>query len=306
MGELGFEATLISCGIFPAFGALAAVMATESGERRRAAFHGLALGSALSGCLVVLNWVGIVELAGVLAGVITTFVCLLVFRKSRAIAMPPWEAIAPYTILLGLVFIIRMMPLIGIQLSAFAFKGGGVTFAPLTSPGIALAVTVLIISRGKLSAKTARNALLRLYKPVLALGGFTLMAQLMVASGMIFEVGNALPTSNVYELTALSPLLGIVSGYLTGSNVGGNALMMTMQSTVGRGVGMPLLFAAIQNSSAGHAVFASMPIILLVLAIAGGPRKGEESDLVRFGLLMLALVATITVLTSMALLVFCL
>jgi lactate permease len=129
----------------------------------------------------------------------------------------------------------------------------------------------------------------------------TLMAQLMVVSGMIIAVGNILPTSNVYELTALAPLLGMISGYLTGSNVGGNALMMTMQSTVGSGVGKSLVFAAIQNSSAGHAVFASMPIILLVLAISGGARQGEESDLIRYGLLMTGLVAIMTIAAAMVL-----
>ncbi|PRC94210.1 hypothetical protein [Solimicrobium silvestre] len=98
---------------------------------------------------------------------------------------------------------------------------------------------------------------------------------------------------------------GLISGYLTGSSVGGNAPMMTMQSTIGSGIGKPLFFAALQNSSAGHAVFASMPIILLILAISGGARQGEESDLVRYGLLMVGLVAIVIVLTAMVLVFYC-
>jgi lactate permease len=301
VAALGFGSALISFGVFPTFGAAAAVMVAEPDARSSAIVYGLLFGVILSVSLVVLNWIGIVELAGILAGVITTVACLLVFSKGRAIASPPWAAIAPYVIVLGLVFIIRMLPFLGVPLSAFSIKGGGVTFAPLNSPGIALAVTVLIMSRGKLTASMLKATVLRVYKPVLALGGFTMMAQLMVVSGMIIVIGNILPTSNVYELTALAPLLGMVSGYLTGSNVGGNALMMTMQSTVGSGVGKSLVFAAIQNSSAGHAVFASMPIILLVLAISGGAREGEESDLIRYGLLMTGLVVIMTIAAAMML-----
>ena len=138
----------------------------------------------------------------------------------------------------------------------------------------------------------------RAYKPVLSLGGFTVMAQIMVAGGMIDTVSQTLPTSNFYESTSVVPLLGMVSGYLTGSNVGGNAFMMTMQSTVGTNVGMPLLFAAIQNSAAGHAVFSSMPVALLVLALSKGTRE-EESALVRYGLLMAVMVAAMIVMTSL-------
>lgn len=101
------------------------------------------------------------------------------------------------------------------------------------------------------------------------------------------------------QLGTLSPLLGALSGYLTGSNVGGNALMMTLQASLTDDKALRLAFSAIQNSAAGHAAFASMPIILLVLAIAGHGQRAEESDLVRFGLKILLLVVTLLTATGL-------
>ncbi|WP_018352909.1 L-lactate permease [Longispora albida] len=233
----------------------------------------------------------------------TTAAGLLLFGKGHgaSVSAPPWAAVRPYAIVLGLVFLIRMLPFAGVPVSALAIKAGGVSFAPLSSPGLALGATVLILGGGRLAGPALKATVLRGYKPVLALAGFTVMAQLMVGSGMIQAIGAALPSSSVLALAGAAPLLGMVSGYLTGSNVGGNALMMTMQTTLGTGVGEPLAFAAIQNSTAGHAVFASMPIVLLVLAISGGARDGEEPELVRYGLRMAALVAAVTVAASLAL-----
>jgi lactate permease len=68
-----------------------------------------------------------------------------------------------------------------------------------------------------------------------------------------------------------------------------------MQASLTDDRALQLALAAIQNSAAGHAAFASMPIILLVLAIAGPGEKTEESDLVRFGLKILLLVVALLV-----------
>ena len=299
VATLGFGTALISFGVFPAFGAATALMVAERGERLLAVAQGIAVGAVLSTCLVALNWAGVIELAGILAGGLTIAVCLLAFNKGHAITSPPWAAIAPYGIVLGLVFLIRMLPFLGVPVSALTLKAGEVSFAPLGSPGLALVATALILGRGKFTHATFKAVIQRACKPIIALSGFTVMAQLMVISGMLVAVGEVLPTTNIYKLAAITPLLGMVSGYLTGSNVGGNALMMTIQSTIGTGIGEPLAFAAIQNSTAGHAVFASMPIVLLVLAISGGAQKGEEAELVRYGLLMSGLVAAVTVVTSL-------
>ncbi|PRC94217.1 hypothetical protein S2091_0838 [Solimicrobium silvestre] len=71
--------------------------------------------------------------------------------------MPPWAAIAPYGTLFGLVFITSILLLRGVQLSTVAITDGGVSFAPLTSLGIALAATLLILIPRKFSTKNKQT-----------------------------------------------------------------------------------------------------------------------------------------------------
>lgn len=273
-------------------------MVAERGQRLGAGTEGLVLGAVLSASLAVLNWAGMVELAGILAGAFTAVVCLSLFTRSHGVMPPPRAAVLPYGMVLGLVVVIRGLPLLGIPVSALVLTIWGVRFSPLASPGLALVATAVVLGCGKPIEGILKAAVRRAYGPVLSLGGFTVMAQTMVVGGLIGAVTQTVPTSNVYELTSIAPLLGMLSGYLTGSNVGGNALMMTMQSSVGTNAGMPLLFAAIQNSAAGHAVFSSMPVVLMVSALSNGTRE-EESALVRYGLLMAVMVAALVVMTSL-------
>lgn len=295
VSALGFATSVISFAVFPAFGMLTGWLSAEPAERGRALRDGFLLGCVLSLGLVALNRLGVIELAGILAGLASALACLLLFRTAKHSMLPPWQAVRPYVIVLGLIAVIRALPFLGVPTKDWAIEAGGVRFAPLASPGLALLATILILGRGQEGASLLRDTLNRAMKPILALGGFTLMAQMMVASGMIRVIGEALPVSHPMQLGALSPLLGALSGYLTGSNVGGNALMMTMQASLTDDRALQLALAAIQNSAAGHAAFASMPIILLVLAIAGPGGKDEESDLVRFGLKILLLVVALLI-----------
>lgn len=295
VSAVGFATSLISFGVFPLFAMLTGWLSAHKSERGRALRDGFLLGCVLSLGLVVLNRLGVIELAGILAGLASALACLLLFRTARHSMLPPWQAVRPYVIVVGLIAVIRALPFLGVPTKEWAIETGGVRFAPLTSPGLALLATILILGRGQEAASLLRDTLNRATRPVLALGGFTLMAQMMVASGMIRVIGEALPVSNPMQLGALSPLLGALSGYLTGSNVGGNALMMTLQASLTDERALQLALSAIQNSAAGHAVFASLPIILLVLAIAGPGDKAEESDLVRFGLKILLLVMALLI-----------
>ncbi|WP_458372636.1 hypothetical protein [Pseudomonas veronii] len=47
-----------------------------------------------------------------------------------------------------------------------------------------------------------------------------------------------------------------------------NALIMAVQSGIGTHLGAVVSFATVQNSGAGHAVFTSIPIIVLILTTA--------------------------------------
>ncbi len=304
VATLGWQSALISFGVFPLLAATAVWMASSKSARGRAIPQALALGILFSISLAAANVLGLVELAGVGAGGLCAFACFFLFDRRQSVPRPPWTAFAPFGLLLALVVLLRALPYLGVPSTALTLRAGGLSFSPLASPGLALAATALLLSRRRLTTQSLKAATARAYKPVLALGGFTTMAQLMICSGMIGALGHSLPVTSVAGLSAVSPWLGLLSGYLTGSNVGGNAMMMSLQTTLGASVNVPLLFAAIQNSAAGHAVFASMPIVLLVLAISGGAKPDEESGLVRFGLLMGAAVAVVLTAAALLLLTF--
>ena len=71
-----------------------------------------------------------------------------------------------------------------------------------------------------------------------------------------------------FLMVLLAPLIGMGSGFITGSNVGGNALAMNLQQKIGESLEHGLLFAAVQNSAAGHIIFTSLPIIIFIITIS--------------------------------------
>ncbi|MEV0500193.1 L-lactate permease, partial [Streptomyces spectabilis] len=164
----------------------------------------------------------------------------------------------------------------------------------LSSPGLPLLAAALILDRGRPHRQDARTALTRVGRPLLALTGFVALGRLMADSGMIGELGTAVAGAPPLVIALAAPALGMLSGFLTGSNVGGNALMMPLQERLAPdGAGLDTWFAALQNSAAGHTVFTSLPMIMLILAVAGDRAKSAgvtERGLLRFGLRVAAAV----------------
>lgn len=58
---------------------------------------------------------------------------------------------------------------------------------------------------------------------------------------------------------------------------------------------MPPSWAMIWNSGSGHAVFASVPETLLVLAVAGAGSRDEETRMLRFGFQLIGAVLVIMI-----------
>lgn len=301
VAKLGWQTSLVSIGIFPLFAVIVGLSGcTATLNKRLVIRDGLLVGGILSLGLLFMNRLGITEMAGIFAGLVSATGCWLLFGRKTDIGIKtPWKSLRAYTLLLALVAVMRLLQLLGVPLDAWILTTGTVRFAPLTSPALPLLIVSLVLGRGSIHIGLLKESILRAARPILTLSGFLLMAQLMVVSGMLKTVQNSLPTGKSLALALFSPILGSISGYLTGSNVGGNSLMMTIQSSFGNSI-----FSAIQNSSAGYAIFASMPMILLVLAIAGYKDKNEESELQRFTLKVLFFVVLLLIFTSFMLLLF--
>ncbi|GHG62279.1 L-lactate permease [Streptomyces griseocarneus] len=308
-------ATAVTSGlVFPLVTVWAALLARPQ-HRFRTAVMAAAAGGALSLGLLALNLAGVVQPAGVLAGLVTTAIglALVAVRRSRSGAepggrlLPPRAVLQAYGLVLGGIALTRAATAAGVP--SLELHAGNASFTLLSSPGLPLLAAALLLDRGRPHGPDARAALARAGRPLLALTGFVALGRLMADSGMIGELGAAAAGAPPLVTALVAPALGMLSGFITGSNVGGNAMMMTLQEHLApSGAGLGTWFAALQNSAAGHAVFTSLPMIMLILAVAGDRAKAadvSEHTLLRFGLrvaaaIYAALATTAVILVSCA------
>lgn len=173
-------------------------------------------------------------------------------------------------------------------------QGAQVTWKPLASPGVAL-ILVLIglgfharnIQRSEGSDISLPAALAtRAKRPLLTIFFFLAMSQMMVKAGFLAGLMQLLTGLSSTAATSQVAMLGTLSGYMTGSNVGGNAIFMPAIAMLPEP--SRLLLAAVQNSAAGHAALGSLSIVMLILGLAKTQAK-EESELVRFGFALVCL-----------------
>lgn len=294
-GVLGQSTALTSSLIFPTAGLLAALTA---GERRPA---GMALAIGLGGLFSLVLWAvnGVLgaEIAGVLAGAVTLATIagglLLLGRRPGLPEVTAW----PYLGLFGLVLMLRVVLTAFPELEAIRVTAGDTSWAPLTSPGLPLLLAALMAAQGSGLAGDVRAALGGAVKPLAAVVLFLLMSQAMVQGGMVGTLAGTLQGLDAGVGLGLVAAFGIISGYMTGSNIGGNALLMKPAAALGDQHGAELLFAAVQNSAAGHGVLASVPIVALLASLAGADAK-EQGRLMRFGLAVAVLNGVLIVLAA--------
>ncbi|WP_087924744.1 L-lactate permease [Streptomyces albireticuli] len=316
---MGTATAVTSCLVFPLVTVWAALL-TRPKHRFRTAVMAAGAGAALSLGLLAFNRAGVVQPAGVLAGLSTTAAGLVLctVRRSRSGGgtgpgeapagrlLPPASVLRAYGLVLGGIAVTRAVKALGVP--PLELHAGNASFALLSSPCLPLLAAALVLDRGRPNGPDARAALVRVGRPLLALTGFVALGRLMADSGMIGELGSAVAGSPALVIALVAPALGMLSGFITGSNVGGNALMMPLQERLAPGGdGLDAWFAALQNSAAGHTVFTSLPMIMLILAVAGDRAKTagvSEHTLLRFGLRVAAAVYAALAVTAVALVSF--
>jgi lactate permease len=97
-----------------------------------------------------------------------------------------------------------------------------------------------------------------------------------------------------YGYVAAGPALAALSGFMTGSNAAGSAMLLPFQLRVAASLGVPgLVFAASQNAAAAAASLASPQRVVLAATVVAVPEA--ESELIRSALLIeLGVVVLIT------------
>ncbi|WP_037587540.1 L-lactate permease [Stenoxybacter acetivorans] len=291
IASLGSASALISFGVFPCIAVIAAYLI--GGNSARHYFLPLAAAVSFSVLLLAFNLLGWVELAGAMAGFVNFVLWFFILNASNRNNPFPelkllFKQLSPYLWVVLLVLLIKIIavsfPNITEQLSV---SGDSSHFYLLKSPGLALLSATLLWAW-----KTKQKPSLpwkQSYKTCSTLFVFIVLSQFLFFAGFIEAFIQTIPkNSSIWLYLFISPLLGMLSGFIAGSNLGANALLINMQEQIGAMFHHELLFAALQNSSAGHTVFVSLPIIILALSIAdavGKPadEKAEQSELLKFG-----------------------
>jgi len=299
---LGQYTALTSAPVFPLAAGIAAGLAAP--RQPVMILAAIAIGVLFSVFLWASNVMLGPSVAGVTAGLFTLVAGLSALRAAGYVGTLPPAAAWPFGLLFTAALVQRGLITARPGLAEISITGGNTSWAPLTSPGVALILAALVTTSIHTVPAEAARAINRAIKPVFALFLFVLMAQLMSASGMVSDLTVLARAAPDWLALASSAVLGLVSGYVTGSNVGGNALMMAPAAVLGESLGSPLLFAAVQNSAAGHAILASVPIVALLTGLANASER-EQSDLLRFGMtIALANAALITIASQVLVTVF--
>lgn len=309
--DLGWYSAITSSLVFPILSLVALYVIDGWKAVKINILAALGLSFGLAAMLLLLNYLHLTEISGVVAGLIVVSFGALLLPK-EIVPFPPinkqqaLRAFLPYLGVLLFIVIERLIPGLYVFLSnLFVISGSNTSLKILASPGMALLCVSLFIFLRHPTKLSHKVLLTRAQTSIFSLFSFIILAQLMRQGGLIAAFTSAVTQWNSDILLIFSPALGMVSGFITGSNLSGNALAMSVQSNIGANLGAVGAFAASQNSSAGHVVFTSIPIIVLILTIAkdvnsqaANETTVQEHQLLKFGLLVSVLIFFSLLLTT--------
>ena len=229
------------------------------------------------------------EVAGISAALVVLVPGL--FVSLTAGHFTAWPKLAwPYIALLGIIIIIKMLLTLLPSGQSITITGVDVSWQPLSSPGLALTIVVLLViflsHNSRLTQGFLQAWLSRCTKPLLTIFFFLLLSQAMLKGGFLDTFQNALGLLSTATLAPVAAILAGLSGYITGSNVGGNAIFMPTLAHLPFDGSTTLWLSAIQNSGAGHGAMGALSILALIAGLAK-ISKSEESRLVRYGVLLM-------------------
>jgi len=144
--------------------------------------------------------------------------------------------------------------------------------------------------------KTARGTVAELFKPLITISSIVGFAYVLNFSGMAIALGNVLTlTGSFFPL--ISPFLGWLGVFITGSDTSSNALFSNIQSRTAESLGINPVLTVAANSSGGVAAKMISPQSIAV-ATAATKLSGQEGKLFRFTILhSLGLIIIICVIT---------
>lgn len=266
--ELGVASALASLPVFVGVGIAAALMAAPSGQRFTAVLAAVGSGGVLWVALLGANLVFGTAPAGAVGAAIALATHLFISRiRGRRLVLSAAlrHSLVAYVVLLG-----------GVLLCSIVVRITGTgesSWRYIASPALWLFVATLVAARGASSAlRSGTASALRTWLhvgPATAL--FVILGVLMSVSGMSEQLASELARLGGGYLFAV-PFIGAAGGFITGSNVGANAMFAAPQSATITTLGAELLPAmAVQNVTASLLMMASPARVELAARLCPDP-----------------------------------
>ncbi len=248
---------------------------------------------ALLGALLVLATTTLpFEVAGVLAAGPVAVIALWRADPPREFG-PAARAAAPYLLLVLCLLVARLWPAPPTWKPVDAYPGFPITHVAVVLWLVALG---LMAARGRLGR--AGPALHRAGRPALAMLLYVVLGRWLAGSGIAAELAGGLAQALGPAAPFAMVPMAIMSGIITGTNVGSNAALMPVQAALGAAAGLPpALVAALHNFAGGAgAGMGAAGLAMLCGLLADGTRPAAIWRLLLPSMAALLFCGTLTLL----------
>ena len=258
--DLGMGSAHYSVLPFVVTGVVAAWLAAAPHERIRAWLLGTASGLLLWVVIYLSNWLFGTAPAGALGTSLVTVLYLGFGGRGRGeLSSSARRCLITYALLLG-----------GVLAATLCIEALGLppAWRYVASPALWLFVATIWFTGGRLDAQPRLNAWHSWQRVAPVTGLFILVGIVMAVSGMAAWLAHALAEGGRIYL-GIGPFVGAVSGFITGSTSGANAMLATTQAEIARALGVDVLaFMSIHNVAAAFLLMASPSKVELAVQLA--------------------------------------
>ncbi|OXS73795.1 hypothetical protein B1B04_11850 [Lysinibacillus sp. KCTC 33748] len=221
-------------------------------------FTGLLLGASVWFC----NWFISVELAGLFGSLTVIAATFFTIKRKNEESFSKsqkdlFKNLSPYLLLITLLFTSRMLlPLKKILLTwTITIEKFNFQFSPLYAPGFFLMVvcifTIVVFKLNRIGIlESIKLTINKCYPIIITTFLYIVVSEIMSQSQMIKVLSSVAAQSFGQYFVLITPLIGAIGGFLTGSNTASNTMFIRLQTTTAQQIGIsPLLAASAQNVS---------------------------------------------------------
>ncbi|MEZ5648964.1 MAG: L-lactate permease [Burkholderiaceae bacterium] len=198
------------------------------------------------------------------------------------------RSLIPFALLLAGLSLLRMPgPLArwASDAALFTLPSGGWQLAPIGHPGtwmlLAAMSALIALPEARRDLGLQARVIARSWSmAAIVVAGFLVFASIMTSAGMTAHLAARLTSLTGSHFVWLVAPIGALGGFLTGSNTGGNAMLMQIQLAAAKAIGLPSDWvAAAQNAAGANATLASPGRLILASHLTGC--AGSEGRLLR-------------------------